>query len=43
VKIGAAGAAPDELRALAEWGDRHSPVGCTLREARGMALDVELA
>jgi uncharacterized OsmC-like protein len=42
VKIGAEGAAPGTLRELVQWGDRHSPVGCTLREAPDVRLEVEV-
>ncbi|HMK92773.1 MAG TPA: OsmC family protein, partial [Thermoleophilia bacterium] len=31
VRIGADDVAPDRLRALATWGDAHSPVACTMR------------
>jgi uncharacterized OsmC-like protein len=36
-------APPEKLRELAAWGDAHSPVGCTLREASLGSLDVEVA
>ena len=42
VKIGAAGVGADALRDLVQWGDIHSPVGCTLREAPDVRLDVEV-
>jgi uncharacterized OsmC-like protein len=42
VKIGADGADPSQLRALAEWGDAHSPVACTVRRAPVTSLDVEI-
>jgi hypothetical protein len=35
-------AAPEALRDLAAWGDAHSPVGCTLRQAADCSLDVEV-
>lgn len=43
VKIGADGADPSELRALAEWGDAHSPVACTVRRSPVTTVEVELA
>lgn len=42
VKIGASDASSDQLRKLAEWGDRHSPVGCTARMPPSYALEVEV-
>jgi len=42
VKIGAQGVSADQLRALAEWGDNHSPVACTARSAPSYALEVEV-
>jgi uncharacterized OsmC-like protein len=42
VKIGATNVPADELRALAEWGDRHSPVACTARNPLTCTLDVEV-
>ena len=42
VKIGAERVAPDELRALATWGDDHSPVACTVRESPATAVEVEV-
>lgn len=35
-------ATPDALRELAAWGDAHSVVGCTLRQAADCSLDVEV-
>ena len=35
-------ASREALRELVEWGDAHSPVGCTLRHAVGCSLDVEV-
>lgn len=35
-------AAPKELRALVEWADAHSPVGCTIRDAAACSLDIEV-
>ena len=43
VRIGAAGAHADELRALAEWADRHSPVASTARGKPHYSLEVEVA
>ncbi len=42
VKIGADGVAPDELRGLVKWADEHSPVGCTVRKAPPISVDVEI-
>jgi uncharacterized OsmC-like protein len=42
VKIGGENAAAEDLRGLVQWADRHSPVGCTVREARPMRLEVEV-
>jgi uncharacterized OsmC-like protein len=42
VRIGADGAAPDDLRALVAWGDAHSPVACTVRESPVTAVEVEI-
>jgi uncharacterized OsmC-like protein len=35
-------ASPQALRELVQWGDAHSPVGCTLREMAATSLDVEV-
>lgn len=35
-------AAPEVLRELAQWGDAHSPVGCTMRRMSDCTLDVEV-
>lgn len=43
VRIGAAGVPADELQALAEWADRHSPVASTLRGKPHYLLEVEVA
>lgn len=40
VKIGADGA---ELRSLVEWGEAHSPVTCTVRDAPPRRLEIEIA
>jgi hypothetical protein len=29
------------LREIAEWADAHSPVGCTVRNAPAVALEVQ--
>lgn len=42
VRIGADDVAPDDLRALATWGDRHSPVACTVRESPLTSVEVEV-
>jgi hypothetical protein len=42
VKIGASEVPADQLRKLAEWGDRHSPVACTARVSPSYALEVEV-
>jgi uncharacterized OsmC-like protein len=36
-------APPQALRELAQWGDAHSPVGCTLRQMSDCTLEVEVA
>jgi uncharacterized OsmC-like protein len=43
VKIGADGVAPERLRELAEWGDRHSPIACTTRNTPDFAIEIEVA
>jgi uncharacterized OsmC-like protein len=43
VKVRIAGNAPDQdLRQLVAWGDAHSVVGCTMRQATACTLDVEV-
>jgi uncharacterized OsmC-like protein len=42
VKIGATDVPADQLRELAEWGDRHSPVACTARISPSYTLEVEI-
>jgi uncharacterized OsmC-like protein len=42
VRIAADGVAPERLRELAEWGDRHSPVACTTRNTPDFAIEVEV-
>jgi uncharacterized OsmC-like protein len=43
VRIGATGAAFEQLREIAEWGDLHSPVASTLREGRPIRVDIDVA
>ena len=40
VRIRAATATPAELDAIVRWGDAHSPVACTLRDA--LAAEIEM-
>jgi uncharacterized OsmC-like protein len=42
VKIGCEGADPAKLRELVEWGNAHSPVGCTVRQAPSTTVEVEI-
>ena len=42
IRIGADDIAPDDLRALATWGDAHSPVACTVRESPATSVEVEI-
>ena len=42
VKIGARNLAAGQLRELAEWGDRHSPIACTTRSAPSWSFEVEV-
>ncbi len=42
VRIGADGVDPEELRALATWGDDHSPVACTVRESPVTTFEVDV-
>jgi len=41
VRIGG-DADPQALRALVEWADAHSPVGCTVRNSAACSLDVQV-
>jgi len=41
VRIGG-DADPEALRALVEWADAHSPVGCTVRNSAACSLDVQV-
>lgn len=43
VRIGAAGASPEQLREIVSWADSHSPIGCTARSAQRTALEIEVA
>jgi len=40
IRIAADNASPQQLQDLARWADGHSPVGCTVREAPRMSLDI---
>jgi uncharacterized OsmC-like protein len=42
VRIGATNADAEQLRALVQWGDTHSPVACTVRHAPACTLEVEI-
>lgn len=42
VKIGARDISADQLRELAQWGDRHSPISCTARSSPSYSLEVEV-
>jgi uncharacterized OsmC-like protein len=42
VRIGAKNADAKQLRELVRWGDEHSPVACTLREAGGGSLEIDV-
>ena len=42
LRLGAADANDAELRAIAAWGDAHSPVACTLRRPPGIETEVEI-
>jgi uncharacterized OsmC-like protein len=41
VSIAAENATDDELRAIAEWGDTHSPVACSLRKPPLVSMEVQ--
>lgn len=41
VRIGG-NAEPQALRALVEWAEAHSPVGCTVKNAAACSLDIEV-
>ena len=43
VKIGAGTESSDTLRQIVAWADAHSPVGCTMKQATGCSLEVEVA
>ncbi len=42
VRIGAPGAAPEQLRQIVTWADSHSPVACTLRQSPACSLEIEI-
>jgi uncharacterized OsmC-like protein len=42
VKI-AGDATPDTLREIVAWGNAHSPIACTVRDAPGSSVEVEIA
>jgi uncharacterized OsmC-like protein len=42
VRIGARDASVGQLRELAEWGDRHSPIACTTRNTASYSLEIEV-
>lgn len=42
VKIGAAAESSDALREIVAWADAHSPVACTMRQAPGCSLEIEV-
>lgn len=42
VRISAPGTPAETLREIVAWADAHSPVGCTMRNAPALRLDVEV-
>jgi hypothetical protein len=40
IKLGARGASEAQLRELAAWGEAQSPVGCTVRAAPAMTVEI---
>ena len=42
VKIGSPSASPEALRALVEWAEAHSPVGCTIKDSPACKLEVQV-
>jgi uncharacterized OsmC-like protein len=42
VKIAAAAESSDALREIVAWADAHSPVACTMRQAPGCSLEIEM-
>jgi len=42
VKIGAEDATPDQLQEIVRWGDAHSPVSCTIRDAPANTVEIEI-
>lgn len=42
VKIGAEGLPAERLHELVQWGECHSPIACTVRDASSYAFEVEI-
>ena len=42
VKIGSPSASLEALRALVEWAEAHSPVGCTIKDSPACRLEVQV-
>jgi hypothetical protein len=42
IRIGAEGVDESRLRELANWGEGHSPVSCTLRDRPPVTLEVSV-
>jgi uncharacterized OsmC-like protein len=42
VQIGSDNASPEQLAELVRWAERHSPVGCTVREASTNTVDIRI-
>ena len=42
VRLAADGVPTEQLRALATWGEAHSPVGCTVRNPPDVRVEVEI-
>lgn len=42
VKIGAGGASPEQIHQIVSWAEAHSPIGCTVRDARATEVEVEV-
>jgi hypothetical protein len=43
VRIGAAGASPEQLRELVHWAEGHSPVGDAVRRAVPSRMEIDVA
>jgi len=43
VKLGAPGVPAEKLRALAQWAEAHSPVGCTVCQPPPLSVEIEVA